>query len=92
VDDIGAGLGILFMIVALATLLGSIVVGLTGSVGTAERRLRHARTRIGSFAVIFLGAGLLILTRPVDFAVVGALTLFALAAATVMLVFAIRIR
>lgn len=88
-EPLGA-IGALVMIGALVLYVGSLALGAADT--APGRRAVHARLRVGSFAVVFIGAGLFILTRPADYAVPAAIGLFAAAALVALMTFAIRVR
>lgn len=89
-NDFVAAVGAFLMLGGLVMYFGSLARTLRG-VGPARERQLLARLKIGAFAVVFVGAGLFILTRPANYAVPAALGVFVMAIFTAMLALAIRL-
>lgn len=83
-------LGVVVMVCGLGLYVG--LLGLTlGSGRGRSRSGLEARLKIGSFAVIFVGAGLFVATRPADYAIPAAIGLFTMAVAVGVLSLALRV-
>ena len=90
--DTGALLGIVIVGTGFAWFFGSLAT----SVARLSRRqppsFEAGRRRLWAFAVVFVGAALIVATRPMDAAVVAAIPFLVLAGLTVVLGLALRPR
>lgn len=84
------GVGVLLMLAALSVDVASLSAGMRQPVQAREGRLRHARLRLGSFVLVFLGAGIFVLGQRAEYATPAAIGLFMLALLALVLTLGVR--
>lgn len=88
--DGGALAGTLVIVAGFVIFFSSVAASLAGQSRGRLPSHHEARRRLGGFAVVFVGAALVVATRPMDLAFAAAMPMLVLAGLTVLLAFAIR--